>query len=144
MIVKEFPAPKGDENGKLKALIFDSYYDNFKGAICLVRVFDGTVKVGDKIKMMQTGKVYDVTEVGIFVPNEKPVDCLRAGDVGYIAGSVKTISDVAVGDTITKASLLKQSSKSFVLTLFAFSAHRFASSVSPNSCAISESEASVA
>ena len=102
MIVKEFPAPKGDENGKLKALIFDSYYDNFKGAICLVRVFDGTVKVGDKIKMMQTGKVYDVTEVGIFVPNEKPVDCLRAGDVGYIAGSVKTISDVAVGDTITK------------------------------------------
>lgn len=102
MIVKEFPAPKGDENGKLKALIFDSYYDNFKGAICLIRVFDGTVKVGDKIKMMQTGKVYDVTEVGIFVPNEKPVDCLRAGDVGYIAGSVKTISDVAVGDTITK------------------------------------------
>ena len=103
MIVKEFPAPKGDENGKLKALIFDSYYDNFKGAICLVRLFDGTLQVGDKIKMMQTGKVYDVIEVGIFVPNAKPIDCLRAGDVGYLACSIKTISDVAVGDTITKA-----------------------------------------
>ena len=103
MIVKEFPAPKGDENGKLKCLIFDSYYDNFKGAICLVRVFDGSVKVGDKIKMMQTDKTFDVTEVGIFVPNTKPVDVLRAGDVGYLASSIKTIQDVAVGDTITNA-----------------------------------------
>ena len=103
MIVKEFPSPKGDENGKLKCLIFDSYYDNFKGAICLIRVFDGTIKVGDKIKMMQTGKIYDVTEVGIFVPNEKIIDQLKAGDVGYIAGSIKNISDVEVGDTITHA-----------------------------------------
>ncbi|MBQ8792064.1 MAG: translation elongation factor 4, partial [Clostridia bacterium] len=79
------------------------YYDNFKGAICLVRLFDGTLQVGDKIKMMQTGKVYDVIEVGIFVPNAKAVSCLRAGDVGYLACSIKTISDVAVGDTITKA-----------------------------------------
>ncbi|MBQ8909323.1 MAG: translation elongation factor 4 [Clostridia bacterium] len=102
MIVKEFPAPKGDENGKLKALIFDSYYDNFKGAICLVRLFDGNLQVGDKIKMMQTGKVYDVIEVGVFVPNAKPVEQLRAGDVGYLACSIKTISDVEVGDTITK------------------------------------------
>ena len=101
MIVKEFPCPKGDENGKLKCLIFDSYYDNFKGAICLIRVFDGTIKVGDKVKMMQTGKVYDVTEVGIFVPNEKSTGVLRAGDVGYIAGSIKNISDVEVGDTVT-------------------------------------------
>ncbi len=103
MIVKEFPAPKGNEDARLKCLIFDSYYDNFKGAICLIRVFDGCVKVGDKIKMMQTGKVYDVTEVGIFVPNEKIVDNLKAGDVGYIAGSIKNISDVEVGDTITLA-----------------------------------------
>ena len=103
MIVKEFPAPQGDENGKLKALIFDSYYDNFKGAICLIRVFDGTLQVGDKVKMMQTGKVFDVTEVGVFVPHEKAVDKLRAGDVGYMAGSIKTISDIAVGDTITNA-----------------------------------------
>lgn len=103
MIVKEFPAPKGDENGKLKCLIFDSYYDNFKGAICLIRVFDGSVKVGDKIKMFQTGKVYEVTEVGIFVPHEKPTGVLLAGDVGYLAGSIKNISDIAVGDTITNA-----------------------------------------
>ena len=103
MIVKEFPSPKGDENGLLKCLIFDSYYDNFKGAICLIRVFDGTIKVGDKIKMMHTGKTYEVTEVGIFVPNEKTVDKLEAGDVGYIAGSIKNISDIEVGDTITSA-----------------------------------------
>lgn len=103
MIIKEFPSPKGDENAKLKCLIFDSYYDNFKGAICLIRVFDGEVKVGDKIKMMQTGKTFDVTEVGIFTPSAKSTPCLRAGDVGYLAGSIKTISDVAVGDTITNA-----------------------------------------
>lgn len=103
MIVKEFPCPKGDENAPLKCLIFDSYYDNFKGAICLIRVFDGQVKTGDKIKMMQTGKIYEVTEVGIFVPFEKPIESLRAGDVGYIAGSIKNISDVEVGDTITNA-----------------------------------------
>lgn len=103
MIVKEFPSPKGDENGKLKCLIFDSYYDNFKGAICFVRVFDGKVKPGDKILMMQTGKTYDVTEVGFFVPNMQACGELCAGDVGYIAGSIKTISDVSVGDTITHA-----------------------------------------
>lgn len=103
MIVKEFPCPRGDENGKLKCLIFDSYYDNFKGAICLIRVFDGHVKVGDKIKMMQTGKVYDVTEVGVFVPSEKQTGELFAGDVGYLAGSIKNISDIEVGDTITLA-----------------------------------------
>ena len=103
MIVKEFPSPKGDENEKLKCLIFDSYYDNFKGAICLVRIFDGKVKVGDKIQMVHTGKIYDVTEVGIFVPFSKPCEILKAGDVGYIAGSIKNISDVEVGDTITNA-----------------------------------------
>lgn len=103
MIVKEFPAPKGDKNAQLKCLIFDSYYDNFKGAICLIRVFDGQVKVGDKIKMMQTGKIYEVTEVGIFSPFAKSIDHLEAGDVGYLAGSIKTISDVEVGDTITLA-----------------------------------------
>ncbi len=101
MIVKEFPSPRGEEKAPLKCLIFDSYYDNFKGAICLVRVFDGSVKVGDKIIMMQTKKQYEVTEVGIFVPNAKATEVLQAGDVGYIAASIKTISDVAVGDTIT-------------------------------------------
>ena len=100
-IVERIPAPIGEEKEKLKCLIFDSHYDNFKGAICLVRVFNGNVKAGDKILMMQTGKVFDVTEVGIFVPNTKEVDSLSAGDVGYIAASIKTISDVKVGDTIT-------------------------------------------
>lgn len=101
MIIKEFPSPVGDENGKLKCLIFDSYYDNFKGAICLIRVFDGKVKVGDKIRMMIAGKTYEVTEVGIFVPFAKQKDCLMAGEVGYLAGSIKNISDIEVGDTIT-------------------------------------------
>ncbi len=100
-VIKQIPAPKGDENAPLKALIFDSHYDNFKGAICLIRVFDGTVKAGDKILMMQTGKVFDVTEVGIFVPSTKETKSLSAGDVGYIAASIKTISDVKVGDTVT-------------------------------------------
>jgi len=100
-IVTRIPAPVGDEKKPLKCLIFDSHYDNFKGAICLVRVFDGSVKAGDKILMMQTGKVFDVTEVGIFVPHTKETEQLSAGDVGYIAASIKTISDVKVGDTIT-------------------------------------------
>ena len=100
-IIEKIPAPKGDENAKLKCLIFDSHYDNFKGAICLIRVFDGTLKKGDKILMMQTKKVFEVTEVGIFVPSTKEVDKLCVGDVGYLAGSIKTISDVKVGDTIT-------------------------------------------
>lgn len=102
-IIEKIPAPVGDENAKLKCLIFDSHYDNFKGAICLIRVFDGKVKKGDKILMMQTQKVFEVTEVGIFVPNTKEVDVLNAGDVGYLAGSIKTIADVKVGDTITSA-----------------------------------------
>lgn len=102
-IIEKIPAPVGDENAKLKCLIFDSHYDNFKGAICLIRVFDGKVKKGDKILMLQTQKVFEVTEVGIFVPNTKEVDVLNAGDVGYLAGSIKTIADVKVGDTITSA-----------------------------------------
>ncbi len=102
-VITSIPAPTGDETKPLKCLVFDSHYDNFKGAICLVRVVDGTVKAGDKILMMQTGKVFDVTEVGIFVPTTKETACLSAGDVGYIAASIKTISDVKVGGTITNA-----------------------------------------
>lgn len=102
-VIQCVPAPKGDETKPLKCLIFDSHYDNFKGAICLIRVFDGKVRAGDKILMMQTGKVFDVTEVGIFVPNTKEVEFLSAGDVGYITASIKTIADVKVGDTITSA-----------------------------------------
>ncbi len=100
-VVKYVPAPKGDENGPLKALIFDSYYDSYKGAVSMVRIIDGEVRVGDEILFMQTKKSFVVTEVGVYKPRPVAVDCLRAGDVGYIAASVKTVSDTKVGDTIT-------------------------------------------
>ncbi len=103
IIVDSVPAPDGDENAPLKALIFDSYYDNYKGAICLIRVFEGSVKAGDKIKMMKTDKNYETVEVGIFKPNTVKTDILRAGDVGYLCASIKTVSDCKVGDTITLA-----------------------------------------
>ena len=102
-IVKLVPPPKGDEDAPLKALIFDSYYDNFKGVICFVRVFDGTVKVGDKIKTFMSDKVFDVTEVGVFSPKLYPKESLNAGEVGYIAASIKSIQDTTVGDTVTNA-----------------------------------------
>ena len=98
-----FPAPSGDTEQPLKALIFDSYYDNYKGVILFVRIMDGTVKVGDKIKTFLSPTVYDVTEVGAFAPGLFPKDCLKAGEVGYIAASIKSIQDVAVGDTVTLA-----------------------------------------
>ena len=102
-IVKYFPAPEGDEDAPLKALIFDSYYDNYKGVILFVRVKDGKVNVGDKIKGFRSDKVYDVVEVGVFVPHMSPKNGLFAGEVGYIAASIKSIQDVAVGDTVTNA-----------------------------------------
>ncbi len=102
-IVKYFPAPQGDCDAPLKALIFDSYYDNYKGVILFVRVKDGTVNVGDAIKTFQSDKVYDVTEVGVFSPNLQSKNGLFAGEVGYIAASIKDIRDVAVGDTVTSA-----------------------------------------
>ncbi len=102
-IVTNIPAPKGDENAPLKALIFDSYYDNFKGVICFVRIVDGTVKVGSKITTFMSKKEFTVTEVGVFAPHMLAKDSLSAGEVGYIAASVKSIEDTAVGDTITDA-----------------------------------------
>ena len=102
-IITEFPCPKGDEQKPLRALIFDSFYDNFKGAVSMVRIVGGKVAVGDKIKMWTTGKVYDVTEVGVFAPSMKVQDSLTAGEVGYIAASIKNVSDTKVGDTITNA-----------------------------------------
>ncbi len=100
-IVKAVPSPKGDENEPLKALIFDSYYDNFKGVICFVRLVEGKVKVGDKIKTFMSDKTFDVTEVGVFAPKLFPTADLSAGEVGYIAASIKDIQDVHVGDTVT-------------------------------------------
>lgn len=102
-IVKNLPAPEGDENAPLKALIFDSYYDNFKGVICFVRIVDGTVKAGTRIKTFMSDKQFDVTEVGVFSPSLTPKESLQAGEVGYIAASIKSIEDTAVGDTVTDA-----------------------------------------
>ena len=103
-VVERIPAPHGEEDSPLKALIFDCQYDNYKGVIIFVRIVDGVVKTGTTIKMFETqGKTFDVTEVGIFAPHMKAVDCLRAGDVGYICASIKTVSDTKVGDTITDA-----------------------------------------
>ena len=102
-VIEKIPAPNGDENAPLKALIFESYYDNFKGVICFVRIVDGTVKVGTRIRTYMSDKQFDVTEVGVFSPKMQPKDCLTAGEVGYIAASIKSIEDTAVGDTITTA-----------------------------------------
>ena len=101
-IVTDIPAPKGNVEEKTKCLIVDSYYDNYKGAVAYVRVMDGTVKVGDEIKLMATGKTFTVVEVGYFAPGSyMPVQELKAGDVGYIAASIKSLTDIQVGDTIT-------------------------------------------
>lgn len=101
-IVTDLPAPKGDENKKTKCLIFDSYYDNYKGAVAYVRVVDGKIKVGDEIKLMAANKEFVVAEVGYFLPgNYMPTQEIKAGEVGYIAASIKNLSDIHVGDTIT-------------------------------------------
>ena len=100
-VVECVPSPHGDVNAPLKALIFDSYYDSYKGAVSMVRIVDGSVKAGDKIRFMQTGKSFEVTEVGIFAPKNVETEILQAGDVGYICASIKNVSDTKVGDTIT-------------------------------------------
>ena len=101
-IVTDIPAPSGDKNKPLKCLIFDSFYDNYKGAVSYVRVRDGRVKVGDEILLMSSNKTFIVTEVGFFEPGKYyPCKELVAGDVGYIAASIKSLSDIRVGDTIT-------------------------------------------
>ena len=102
-IVKNVPPPKGDAQAPLQALIFDSCYDNFKGALSFVRIKNGSVKVGDRIRMMSTNAEFEVTETGVFTPHYTPCDMLSAGDVGYIAASIKNVSQTRVGDTITGA-----------------------------------------
>ncbi len=103
-IVEKIPPPKGDINGKLKALIFDAYYDNYRGVVIYTRVFNGHIAKGDMILMMNTKKKYEVTEVGVYSPGPIPVDMLMAGDVGYVCASIKQVADARVGDTITMAS----------------------------------------
>jgi len=100
-IVKEIPAPNGDESAPLKALIFDSYYDSYRGVVILVRIKDGSVKVGDHIKLMQSNKDYIVTELGIRSPDEIKLKELKCGQVGYLCAQIKDIRDVRPGDTVT-------------------------------------------
>ena len=102
-IVKKIPPPEGDENKSLQALIFDSYFDSYKGAVAHVRLMNGKVKKGDKLKLIATGKEFDCTEIGIFTPSMNEVAELKAGEVGYICGSLKDVRDVRVGDTITNS-----------------------------------------
>ncbi len=99
-IVTDIPAPTGDDDAPLRALIFDSYYDNFKGVILFVRIVDGTVKAGTKIKTFMSDKTFDVVEVGTFNPELRTKSALYSGEVGYISASIKSISDIEVGDTV--------------------------------------------
>ena len=102
-VVQHVPAPEGDADRPLRALIFDSFYDNYRGAICFVRVMEGSVRAGMRIRMMQGGVEFDVVEVGVFRPGYTPTDELLPGDVGYVAASIKDVRDTRVGDTITDA-----------------------------------------
>ncbi len=102
-VVQKVPAPVGDPDAPLKALIFDSLFDPYRGIIAYIRVVDGTVKVGDKIKMMATGKEFEVNEVGVFTPKATMMDELTVGDVGFLSAAIKTVGDTRVGDTITSA-----------------------------------------
>lgn len=102
-IVKEIPAPEDNDEKPLRALVFDSYYDSYKGVICSVRIVDGTLKAGDKIFFMATGKSFEVEEVGIFTNTLTPINELRSGDVGYITAAIKNVADTRVGDTVTNS-----------------------------------------
>jgi len=102
-VVEKVPAPQGDPEAPLKALIFDSLYDAYRGVVTYIRVVEGTVKTGDKIKMMATGKEFEVIEVGVFTPKAVNTDQLSVGDVGYLTAAIKNVGDTRVGDTITSA-----------------------------------------
>ncbi|MEH7549140.1 GTP-binding protein LepA [Neobacillus bataviensis] len=102
-VVEKVPAPTGDPEAPLKALIFDSLYDAYRGVVAYIRVVEGTVKVGDKIKMMATGAEFEVNEVGVFTPKSVMLDELSVGDVGFLSASIKNVGDTRVGDTITNA-----------------------------------------
>ena len=100
-IVKKIPPPAGDDNKPLKALLFDSWFDNYQGVIVLVRVFDGVIRAGKKIKLMVNNNVFEVLQVGIFSPKMEPTDSLSSGEVGYVIAGIKSVTDTKIGDTIT-------------------------------------------
>ena len=103
-VIDRIPSPKGDENSQLQALIFDSFFDSYRGIVTLIRIVNGSIKVGDKIKMMATDAIYDVVELGVHNPKEEKRKELKTGEVGFLCASIKSISDVKVGDTITSFS----------------------------------------
>lgn len=105
-IVARLPAPEGDPDAPLKALIFDSWYDSYQGVVVLFRIMDGTIRMNDRIRLMATGKEYEVLRLGVFSPEAKDVDVLAAGEVGFLCGSIKELGDAKVGDTITLAERL--------------------------------------
>jgi GTP-binding protein LepA len=100
-VVQRIPAPETEDNGFLRALIFDSWYDSYRGAVCMIRMKDGIVRKGDKIRLMATGAEYEVTELGVYTPFQQELDHLGPGEVGYLAASIKSLQDAKVGDTIT-------------------------------------------
>ena len=102
-VVQRIPPPTTEDIGTLRALIFDTWYDSYRGAVCMVRIKDGTVRKGDKIRLMATGAEYEVTELGVYTPFQKELDHLSPGEVGYLAASIKSLQDAKVGDTITLA-----------------------------------------
>jgi len=102
-VVQRIPPPVTEDNGFLRALIFDSWYDSYRGAVCMVRIKDGTVRRGDKIRLMATAAEYEVTELGVYTPFQQELDYLGPGEVGYLAASIKSLQDAKVGDTITLA-----------------------------------------
>jgi GTP-binding protein LepA len=102
-VVEKIPPPSTEDIGTLRALIFDSWYDSYRGAVCMIRIKDGTVRKGDKVRLMATGAEYEVTELGVYTPFQQEIDHLGPGEVGYLAASVKSLQDAKVGDTITLA-----------------------------------------
>ena len=102
-IIKKVPPPKGDKNAPLKALIFDSWYDSYRGVIVLFRIIEGTIKKGTKIRFFNTGREYLVETLGVNRPRPTPIDTLSVGEVGFLTASIKTVADVQIGDTITEA-----------------------------------------
>jgi GTP-binding protein LepA len=102
-VVKRVPPPKGDPTGTVRALIFDSWYDSYRGAVCMVRVVDGTLKKGQKVRFLATGRDYEITEMGIFNPHPMALSEIGPGEVGFIAGNIKTVHDTKIGDTVTDA-----------------------------------------
>ena len=102
-VVQRIPPPVSEDIGTLRALIFDSWYDSYRGAVCMVRIKDGTVRKGDKVRLMATGAEYEVTELGVYTPFQKELDHLGPGEVGYLAASIKSLQDAKVGDTVTLA-----------------------------------------